>query len=218
MLLVFTMPFHNVRWTQYVRYLMFDVFKIKLQLTSDAPLIETGYMLANHRSFTDLAFDPLLADSAGVGRHAAFFALFWLSILAYGYPEHRVFSFNRGKEKRQELFQRIKKHLTLRSRILLFPEGTRLKYTQLSSPDEVKTYLKYGLLKEIYYDKTHPVQIQISSNKELVFNEKKLHIQYNVPVRTHRTKAIYPANYKSEQDFYDAIAVEWYNAWVNTHT
>ena len=218
MLLVLTMPFHNVRWTQYSKHIIFDVWKVKLQLTSDAPLIETGYMLANHRSFTDFAFDPLIADSTVTGRRAAFMAVFWCSILGYGYPEHRIFSFVRGKENRQELFQRVKKHLTLRSRILFFPEGTRLKYTHLSSKDEVKTYLKYGLLKEIYYDKTYPVQIHISSNKEQVFNEKKLHIQYNVPVKTHRTKAIHPADYTTESDFYDAIATEWYNAWLKTHT
>ena len=209
------MPFHNIRFTQYSKYVLFDVWKVKLQLTCDAPLIETGYMLANHRSFTDFTFDTLIADSASVGRRVAFLAVFWWTLL--GYPEHRVFSFVRGKENRQELFQRVKKHLTLRSRILFFPEGTRLKYTHLSSKEEVKAYLKYGLLKEIYYDKTHPVQIHISNNKELVLNEKKLHIQYNVPVKTHRTKAIYPADYTSESDFYDAIAVEWYNAWFKTH-
>jgi hypothetical protein len=216
MFFVFTMPFHNIRWYKYAKYIMFDVCKVKLSLTSDAPLIDTGYILANHRSFTDFALDPVIADSAIIGRRMAFIPMFWSTLL--GYTEHRIFSFVRGKENRQELFQRVKKHLTLRSRILFFPEGTRMKYTHLSSGDELKTYLKYGLLKEIYYDKTYPVQIQISSNKELVINEKKLHIQYGVPVRTHRTKAIYPKDYESEQEFYDAIAVEWYNAWVTTHT
>lgn len=215
MVLVFTMPFHNIRWHKYAKYEFFDVWKVKLHLTSDAPLIETGYMLANHRSFADFAIDPVIADSAIIGRRMAFYAVFWWTIL--GYPEHRIFSFIRGKESRHELFQRIKKHMILRSRILFFPEGTRMKYTHLSSTEELKTYLKYGLLKEIYYDKTYPVQIQISSNKELVFNEKKLHIQYGVPVKTHRTKAIYPKDYESEQEFYDAITVEWYNAWVTTH-
>lgn len=216
MVLVFTMPFHNIRWYKYAKHELFDLWKVKLHLTSDAPLINTGYMLANHRSFADFAIDPVIADSAIIGRRMAFYAVFWRTIL--GYPEHRIFSFIRGKENRQELFQRVKNHLTLRSRILFFPEGTRMKYTHLSSTEELKTYLKYGLLKEIYYDKTYPVQVQISSNKELVFNEKKLHIQYGVPVKTHRTKAIYPKDYESEQEFYDAIAVEWYNAWVTTHT
>ena len=205
-----------MRWYAYCKYLTFDIWKIKLNLTSDEPLIERGYMLANHRTFADFAIDPFLADSAIVGRRLAFFAVFWPTML--GYPEQRIFSFVRGKETRSALFQRIKKHFALRNRILFFPEGTRLKYTHLSSKDDVKTYLKYGLLKEIYLDKTHPVQIQISSNKELVFNEKKFHIQYGVPVRTHRTKAIYPTNYATEAEFYDAIASEWYNAWLKTHT
>ncbi len=215
MLLVLTMPFHNIRWYRYSQYVMFDVWKVKIQPTSDEPLIDSGYILANHRSWFDFCIDPVVADSAITGRRAAFNAVFWWSLL--GYPEYRIFSFVRGKETRSELFQRIKQHLSLRSRVLFFPEGTRLKYTHLSSKEDVKTYLKYGLLKEIYYDKTYPVQIQISSNKELVFNEKKLHIQYDVPVRTHRTKAIHPKDYVSENDFYDAIAHEWYKAWVATH-
>jgi hypothetical protein len=210
-----TMPFHNMRWYAYARYSIFDVFKIKLTLTSDEPLIETGYMLANHRSWTDFCLDPFLADSAIIGRRIAVLAIFWNTMI--GYTDNRIFSFVVGKETRTQLFQRIKKHFAMRNRILFFPEGTRLKYTHLSSKDDVKLYLKYGLLKEIYYDKTHPVQIQISNNKELVINEKKLHIQFGVPIRTHRTKAIYPDNYATEAEFYDAIAVEWYNAWLKTH-
>lgn len=210
-----TMPFHTMRWYAFAKYSIFDVCKIKLSLTSDEPLIETGYMLANHRSWTDFCLDPLIADSAIIGRRFAFLAVFWNTML--GYPENRIFSFVVGKETRTQLFQRIKKHFTLRNRILFFPEGTRMKYTHLSCKDDVKLYLKYGLLKEIYYDKTYPVQIQISNNKELVMNEKKFHIQYGVPVRTHRTKVIYPTNYATEAEFYDAIAAEWYNAWLKTH-
>lgn len=212
---VLTMPFHTIRWYRYTKYLIFDRFKIKLNLTSDEPLIETGYVLANHRCWLDFGLDPFLADSAAVGRRMAMYVVFWISIL--GYPENRIVIFIRGKETRGELFQRIKSHFKLRSRILFFPEGTRLTYTHLASKEDVKTHLKYGLLKEIYYDKTYPVQLQISSNKDVVFNEKKLLINYGVSVNTHRTKSIHPKDYMVEADFYDAIADEWYKAWKITH-
>jgi hypothetical protein len=215
MCIFLTMPFHTMRWYAYAKYVALDVLKIKLSLTSDEPLIETGYILANHRSWTDFCLDPFLADSAIIGRRIVVFAVFWNVMI--GYPDNRIFSFVRGKETRTQLFHRIKQHFALRNRILFFPEGTRMKYTHLSGKDDVKLHLKYGLLKEIYYDKTYPVQIQISNNKELVMNEKKFHIQFDVPIRTHRTKAIYPANYATEAEFYDAIANEWYNAWLKTH-
>ena len=215
MCIFFTIPFHSMRWYTYTKYLAFDTLKIKLSITSDEQLIKHGYILANHRSFTDFGIDPLLADSAIIGRRLACIIMFWNVMI--GYADNRIFSFVRGKETRSELFHRIKKHFALRNRILFFPEGTRLKYTNLSSKEELKSYLKYGILKEIYYDKAYPVQIQISSNKELVINEHKLYVNYGDNVKTHRTRAIYPTNYDTENDFYDAIATEWYDAWVKTH-
>ena len=215
MCLCITMPFHNIRWYDNSKHLVFNGLKTKLNLTSDEPLVETGYILANHRSWFDFAFDPFIADSAAIGRRLALNAVFWCTML--GYPENRIFSFIRGKETRGELFRRIKKHFELRGRILFWPEGTRLKYTHLSSKEDVKTYLKYGLLKEIYYDKTYPVQLQISNNKEVAMDEKKFRIQRGVTINTHRTKSIHPKDYLVEADFYDAIADEWYKAWKITH-
>ncbi len=215
MCIYITSPFHGIRWYGNSSRILFYGLKIKLNLTSDEPLIETGYILANHRSWFDFAFDPFLADSAAIGRRMAYYAVFWCTML--GYSENRIFSFIRGKETRGELFQRIKKHFSVRNRILFFPEGTRMKYTHLSSKEDVKSYLKYGLLKEIYYDKTYPVQLQISNNKEVAMDEKRFHIQRGVSVNAHRTRSIHPKDYLAEADFYDAIAHEWYNAWKITH-
>ncbi len=215
MCLVFTMPFHNVRWTQYAHHIIFNRLNVKIHSTSDEVLIEKGFILANHRTFTDFVLDPFISGSAVIGRRMGFFAVFWCSIL--GIPEHRIFMFIRGKEKRDVLFQRMKKHFLLRSRLLFFPEGTRCRYTHLASKDDVKTHIKYGLLKEIYYDKTYPVQLQISNNKEVIFDEKNMIVNYGVHINTHRTKSIHPKDFATEADFYDAIAVEWYNAWKITH-
>lgn len=215
MFFVITSPFHSIRWSQYTEYYLFTHMGIKLKLTCDEPLIESGFIIANHRSFMDFTLDSFLSKAAVVGRWMAIVVNFWYAL--FGHMEHRIIGFSRGKEKRHELFQRIKKHFALRSRILFFPEGTRCRYTHLASKEDVKTHLKYGLLKEIYYDKTYPVQIQISNNKEVALDEKKLRINHGTHINTHRTKSIHPKDYNSETDFYDAIAVEWYNAWKITH-
>lgn len=216
MFICMTMPFHSMRWYSYSKYSIFEVLKIQLVATSDAMLIESGYVIANHRSFTDFALDPFLADAAVIGRRAAFIGVFWNSLI--GYLDNRIIWFVRGKETRSELFRRVKQHFSRKQRILFFPEGSRMSYTHLASSEDVKTHLKYGLLKEIYLDKIYPVQIQISSNKETVFNEKTIHFQPGVLVKTHRSIAIDPKDYDTESKFYDAIASEWYNAWVKTHT
>jgi 1-acyl-sn-glycerol-3-phosphate acyltransferase len=102
--------------------------------------------------------------------------------------------------------------------VLFFPEGTRLRHNVIESVDHVKQLLRYGLLKEIYYHQLLPVQIQMSSNKEMVIDERKFKINKNVIVKTHLSKPIYPADYKTEQEFYDAIANQWYNSWIITHS
>lgn len=211
-----TKPFHNFNW-QSLSEITTNKFRIKLNASSDAPLIEQGYILANHRSWTDFAFDTMMSRGTIVGRREAFWAVWFVTCI--GYLDNRIISITRGAETRQELFSRIRQHMGITNykRILFFPEGTRLKYTQLKSADDVKTYLKYGMLKCIYEDKLYPVQLQISNNKELVVDEKRLHIQYGVPVNTHRSKPIYPKDYATEQLFYDEIAAVWYECWKITH-
>lgn len=210
-------PFHSIDFQTYSIFVVCNVLGVKQCISTDAPLIEQGYILANHRSWTDFVFEPMMSCSTIVARKEAFWAV-WFSY-CLGYLDNRTVGFTRGAETRQELFARIKQHMgiTKYKRILFFPEGTRLKYTQLNSADEVKTYLKYGLLKCIYEDKQFPVQLQISNNKELVFDEKRLHIRYGVPVNTHRSKPIYPKDYATEQLFYDEIAAVWYECWKITH-
>lgn len=215
-LLLITKPFHNFN-CQSLSEITTNNLRIKLNASSAAPLIEQGYILANHRSFFDFTFDTMISRGTIVGRREAFWAVCFFACL--GYLDNRIVIFTRGAETRQELFSRLKQHMgiTKYKRILFFPEGTRLKYTQLNSADDVKTYLKYGLLKCIYEDKQFPVQLQISNNKELVFDEKRLHIHYGVHVNTHRSKPIYPKDYATEQLFYDEIAAVWYECWKITH-
>jgi hypothetical protein len=210
-------PFYVIDAQQYIQYLSEGALQVKHHLTSDSPLIEQGYILANHRSWADFFLDPLLANSSVVGRIEAFCAV-WFGACLY-YADSRTISFRRGVDYRQAIFTKMKRHMNRSKfkRILLFPEGTRMKYTHLASVDEVKTYLKYGMLKCIYDDKQFPVQLQISSNKELVVDEKRLCINSGVPVCTHRSKSIHPNDFATEQEFYDEIANVWYECWKITH-
>lgn len=215
--IILAKPFHSIDLQTYMTYIVTKILRIKQRVSADAPFIEQGYILANHRSWTDFVFEPMMSQSTVVARKEAFWAV-WFSY-CLGYLDNRVISFTRGAETRQDLFSRIKMHMgiTKYKRILFFPEGTRLKYTQLNSPDDVKQYLKYGILKCIYEDKQFPVQLQISNNKELVLDEKRLHIQYGVHINTHLSKPIHPKDYATEQLFYDEIAYVWYECWKITH-
>ena len=45
-------------------------------------------------------------------------------------------------------------------------------------------------------------------------DEKKMIINKNITIKTHISIPIHPKDYQNEQEFYDAIAKEWYNAWI----
>ena len=210
-------PFYVIDAQRYIQYLVERAFSIKLHVTSDQPLIERGYILANHRSWTDFILDPFVAKSSVVGRMAGFLAVFFGSCLYHA--DSRIISFRRGIETRQAIFTKMKQHMnhSKYKRILIFPEGSRMKYTYLASADEVKTYLKFGVLKCIYDDKQFPVQLQISNNKEKAMDEKRLCVNYGVPIHTHHSKSIHPKDFATEQAFYDEIANVWYECWKITH-
>ncbi len=100
---------------------------------------------------------------------------------------------------------------------MFYPEGTRNNYTSLSSRDELKSYIKFGLLKSIYQDKRYPVQLLISNNKEIAFNEKKFIASYGVQINTKISAAIHPKDFATEVEFFDEIIRVWYDCYVETH-
>ena len=74
-----------------------------------------------------------------------------------------------------------------------------------------------GLLKSIYESKKYPVQLCITSNKEDVFNEKKLCVNYNTKIKTCFSDPIHPKDFDSFELFVDKICVEWFESWKITH-
>ena len=176
------------------------------------------YILSNHRCLFDGPFDSYISNSSIVARKEAVWANTIASLL--GFYDKRIVSFSRGLTNRQELFQKIQSHLKVTSykRILYYPEGTRLLYTELNSASDIKARLKVGLLKSIYQDKQDlPVQLCISSNKDIVFNEKKFIINYGTRVKTEFSSAIYPSEYDDFDKFINKICHDWFELWVNTH-
>lgn len=207
----------DLDWQANAKIFIYQLCRINHNLIHKAELIEKGYILANHRCFFDFSFDPYVTKSAGIGRRAAF----RVCTVAYllGKMENRSISFSRGETSSHQLMDLIRSFFNEKNvkRILFYPEGTRRKYKALSSPADIKSKLRVGLLKRIYENGDLPVQLCISSNKEKVFNEKKLHMKRNVKVNTMISRPIHPKNHGSLESFLDEISRVWYRCYVDTH-
>ena len=180
--------------------------------------IKNGYILCNHRSWFDNIYDMRITKSIGTGRYLGIMIMGFAGLLSY--IENRVVCFKRGKLNRHEIFKKmfkVKKKSKYKN-LLLFPEGTRKKYKELNSIDDIKSKLKYGIIKSIYEtDKNLPVQLCITSNKEKVINEKKLKFNRNVKIKTCISKVIIPKNYETLELFINAICKEWFDCYNISH-
>lgn len=153
-----------------------------------------------------------------MGRYMAFFAVFWLTVLQSMSANYPIMV-SRDWETRQQIFLKMKQYLQTvtdktMSRIVVYIEGTRRRHLTIDSPSEARSYFKFGVLRSIFEDDDNlPCQVMISSNKEMVFDEKMLSIQYGVGVKTSVGVPIYPKDYQTFDDFVDAVAVEWHRCW-----
>ena len=175
-------------------------------------------MLPNHRSWADFAIDTYMCDGTSVSRYLVIIGIPFCLLMSY--IDNRIIFINRGKDKRSSIYQRCVSHMNQykSKRIVVYPEGTRNTYTSLSSCDELKSYIKFGLLKSIYEDKRYPVQLLISNNKERAFNEKKLSANYGVKIHTKISKAIHPKDFATDVEFFDEIVKLWFDCYVETHS
>ena len=197
--------------------LFIKLFGVRHCVVLEHPLIPKGFILANHRCFFDFAWDPVISNSSGVARLEATLITTFLGIV--GYLENRMIIFKRGKTNSHQLFSQLLKTMTESPRrIMFYPEGTRCNYLTLADAAELKTYLRYGLLKRIYEHQKFPVQLTISSNKEQVFNEKTFHSQYGVTVKSAISEAIHPKDFTSFDDFIQKIADTWIECYRLTHS
>ena len=197
-------------WSHNYNFWFFRVLGTRIKYINTTKPISTGFILANHRSFTDFAIDSLITRNIIVSRHMATLSVLPGSILSL--LDGRAIVINRT-QSRTEIFQKIIDYMkTHEGPILFFPEGTRLQHTHLNSIDE--TFLKPGLLKSVYEYKKFPVQLQLSNNKEHVFNEKKGILNYGVTVNVFLSEPIYPEDFGSFDDFFKEICKQWFENWI----
>lgn len=162
-------PFIRLDYQLNSYHFVYNVLGVHNKITGEQ-LIDEGFILSNHRSFMDAIFDAYVTDGVLVCRALVILGAPFVVLLSY--IDNRVILINRDKDKRDGIYERCVSHMNRykNKRIVFYPEGTRNKYTSLGSRDELKSYIKFGLLKTIYQDKRYPVQILISSNKEIAFN------------------------------------------------
>ena len=178
-------------------------------------LISSGYILCNHRTWTDFAVDQYYSNASQTGRLLAYIAC---PASLFNYLDGRAIIINRNSSSHDILKKILEHHIiSPYKRIVIYPEGTRRNYSVLENKDSLKQYLKYGLLKRIYEHKQMPVQCFISSNKELVCNEKKLSCRRNVRIKNAISKPIYPAQSPTFEKFIDEVCTEWFHCWKMTH-
>jgi len=194
-----------------------DYFNCKKDYLTDNNIIDSGFILSNHRCSFDFMFDPYIGKSAVIARYKAILCTFFLSLL--GIIERRVIpmqkSFNRNYifDSTKYLFEYRypDEDNTFNKRVTFFPEGTRSNYTKIEKLDDTQKILKPGLLKSIYEYNKKPVQIIITKNKEKVYNEFTIDINFGVTLSVYISKEIYPSEFNSYEEFYNHICTQWFN-------
>jgi len=191
---------------------------IRPTIIKDEPLIDSGFILANHRCWVDFAYDPYFTNASILGRKIAFYAVYMFYIL--GCISNRMILFTRGNSSRKQIYDLMDNNINnyQNGRVVFYPEGTRQNYLHLNNKDDLCDKLKKGLLKEIYMRNQYPVQLFISSNKELAMNEKQLFINYGMNIKSILSKSIHPKDYPNFEMFLDEICIVWYDAWTRAYT
>ena len=166
--------------------------------------INYGFILSNHRSFFDFAWDSYMFKCAFIGRVLAYISMSFSSILCY--MANKMIIIVRGVDTREKIFERTLNHLfflkiqkqkypnnpTIPTNILYYPEATRKSHLNV---DVKNHHLKPGLLKSIWEecgpesivpylnnkgvllpDDSLQIQICITSNKENLINEKNFFV------------------------------------------
>jgi len=196
---------------------LMDYFYSNVNYLTQNKVINSGFILANHRCSFDFIFDPYIGKSAVIGRYKAVLSTFFLSLL--GIIERRVIPMQRSFG-RTYIFEYAKKTIeysypnkvdSFNKRITFYPEGARLNHMKINSIDDVKSMLKYGLIKSIYEYNKKPVQIIITKNKEKVYNEFTFDVNFEVELPVYVSEEINPSDFNSSEDFYNHICKLWFD-------
>ena len=107
-----------------------------IELSSEK-IIEKGFIIVNHRSFTDFIIEPIITNSAIIGRSMAYVTCLFASLI--GIYDKRLIVIDNKRKNREKVFSIVQNFMDSKSpyknRILFFPEGTRLRHTILENID-----------------------------------------------------------------------------------
>jgi len=167
--------------------------------------------LCNHRSWGDFFIDQALCGGAAyLSRYMVIPACPGSSL--YAWISHSVWFFNRKKGlDRSELGRYLAQQWELRpgKGLIVYPEGTR---NQKKEPLKLKT----GVL-QMAYDYKKQVQAVITTNKELMANEKTLTITRNVTCVTSISKPVDPTAFPSFKEFCDEVTRVFEDTWKDAY-
>lgn len=200
--------FTGVETAKLTEIILLKILGTQLYTDPKAPALDSKarIILCNHRSFADFFIDSLVI---GHCTHLSRFAVIFVLPLSafYGALTGRVLYFRRDKRDRQALAFKIKSHFQFRDcPMVIYPEGHR-NATDTSLP------LKIGALK-IAYEHQHVIQCVLTSSKDKVLNEKKLHASMNVDCITTRSQPVNPADYSSFEEFLQVVKEQWNSTWM----
>jgi hypothetical protein len=166
--------------------------------------------LFNHVSFIDFFMDNYIIGGNGcyISRVTAFFAGPFSSI--YGLLTNFVYFINRSNKN-------VKYNLKLgfekiihknKKKVIIYPEGTRNQTNNVIP-------LKYGGL-NLIFNMGYSVQIINVKNKDKIFNEKKMYVNYNITCDIVASDTIHASSYNSFDEFYAAVCVKWEECFYRT--
>lgn len=186
-----------------------DLNKIKYSGEVDKIDSNASIYLFNHVSFVDFSTDNCIigGNASYISRIAVVFAVPFSCI--YGIFNNLIYFIKRNDRN-------VKDHLKLgfeniihkNKKVIFYPEGTRNKTNNIIP-------LKYGGLKLIF-NMGYSVQIINVKNKDKVFDESKMHVNYNVMCDIVVSDTIHAFNYSSFEAFYADVCVKWEECFYRT--
>lgn len=189
-----------------------DAMGIKFKHTPNSQALHKNAMyLCNHRSWGDFFMDQTICNGGAYLSRLLVILGCPMSSL-YAYLTHATWFFNRKKGiDREALGNYIQTQWMARPSkgLIVYPEGTR---NLVMEPLRLKT----GVLK-MAYDYQRPVQTVVTTNKELVANEKDMQMQRNVECITSISVVIKPEDFKTFEEFVEAVREQFVETWKDAY-
>ena len=163
--------------------------------------------LCNHRSWADFFVDQVITGGASYLARLMVWVGTPVSSL-YAYMAHSTWYFNRKRGIDRAAFAKFMEDEWAKRPhfgMIAYPEGTR---NQLAEPLTLKT----GVL-QFAFEYKHAVQCVITTNKEVVCNEKSLSMSRNQTVVTCCSDVLDPAQFGSLEDFVKRVREAWVETW-----